>query len=125
MHEVLKDVLDRVIGPVPGTDKVRLVLDSPTLQQPISVPFQSRQDLDVNTLMSHVEKVVQSNEQFELNDDMNLNIYHVSLPQEGIFINENAAFHLINFFETKNVSSLSKMTMNYAWLGLSSLQKRI
>ena len=68
-----------MIGPYPGTKKVRFVLDSPTVQQPISLPFQSlNQDLDVNTLLSHVKKVVQSNEQFELNDDMNLNIYHVS-----------------------------------------------
>ena len=62
-------------------DQVRFVLQSDQLQFPISIPFCPLEELTVEKVLSNVEKVVQSNEDFRLNDTVTINIIHVEMPR--------------------------------------------
>ena len=62
-------------------DQVRFVLSSKQLQTPIAIPFCSLEELTTEKVLSHVEKVVQSNEEFRLNDTVNIDIIRVEMPR--------------------------------------------
>ena len=74
---LLKDVTE---GMNPN-DQVRFVLSSNQLQTPIAIPFCSLEELTTEKVLSHVEKVVQSNEEFRLNTTVNIDVIHVEMPQ--------------------------------------------
>ena len=78
-------IFDRLIEDVTEgmnpTDQVRFVLQSDQLQFPISIPFCPLEELTVEKVLSNVEKVVQSNEDFRLNDTVTINIIHVEMPR--------------------------------------------
>ena len=79
------DIFDRLIRDVTqgmnSTDQVRFVLQSNQLQFPISLPFCSLEELTTEKVLSQVERVVQSNEEFQLNDTVNIDILRVEMPQ--------------------------------------------
>ena len=79
------DIFDRLIKDVTQgmnpTDQVRFVLHSKQLQAPISLPFCALEELTTEKVFSQVEKVVQSNEEFRLNDEVNIDILRVQMPQ--------------------------------------------
>ena len=62
-------------------DQVRFVLSSNQLQTPIAIPFCSLEELTTEKVLSHVEKVVQSNEEFRLNNTVNIDVIRVEMPQ--------------------------------------------
>ena len=62
-------------------DQVRFVLSSKQLQTPIAIPFCSLEELTTEKVLSQVEKVVQSNEEFRLNDTVNIDVIRVEMPQ--------------------------------------------
>ena len=62
-------------------DQVRFILRSDQLQTPISIPFLPLEKLTTEKVLSHVEKVVQSNQEFRLNDTVTIDIIHVETPQ--------------------------------------------
>ena len=78
-------IFDRLIEDVTEgmnpTDQVRFVLRSDQLQFPISIPFCPLEERTVEKVLSNVEKVVQSNEDFRLNDTVTINIIHVEMPR--------------------------------------------
>ena len=77
-------IFDRLIKDVTegmnSTDQVRFVLSSNQLQSPISLPFCPLEELTTEKVLSQVEKVVQSNEEFRLNDTVNIDINRVEMP---------------------------------------------
>ena len=62
-------------------DQVRFVLSSNQLQTPIAIPFCSLEELTTEKVLSHVEKVVQSNEEFRLNTTVNIDVIRVEMPR--------------------------------------------
>ena len=74
---LIKDVTE---GMNPN-DQVRFVLSSDQLQTPIAIPFCSLEELTTEKVLSHVEKVVQSNEEFRLNNTVNIDVIRVEMPQ--------------------------------------------
>ena len=76
-HHMIEDVT-KDMNP---NDQVRFVLRSDQLQTPISIPFLPLEELTVEKVLSRVEKVVQSNEDFRLNDTVTINIIHVEMPR--------------------------------------------
>ena len=74
---LIKDVTE---GMNPN-DQVRFVLSSKQLQTPITIPFCSVEELTTEKVLSHVEKVVQSNEEFRLNNTVNIDLIRVEMPQ--------------------------------------------
>ena len=62
-------------------DQDRFIMNSPQLDRPISLPFLPRDSLTPERFLAAVEKVVQSNDQFTLDDSLNVNVIHVEMPQ--------------------------------------------
>ena len=62
-------------------DQVRLVLRSDQLDTPISIPFMPLIQLTPERVFSQIERVVQSNRDFRLNDTVTVDIIHVEAPQ--------------------------------------------
>jgi hypothetical protein len=64
-------------------DQVRLILNSDQLDKSISLPFLQRDRLTSARFLAAVERVVQSNDQFTLDDSVSVNVVHVEMPQGG------------------------------------------
>ena len=100
------DIFDHLIKDVTQgmnpTDQVRFVLQSNQLQSPISLPFCSLEELTTEKVFSQVEKVVQSNEEFRLNDTVNIDILRVQMPQgSGKSRGRRATYDLREYLKKK------------------------
>ena len=73
LNDVTKEMNDR--------DQVRFVLRSEQLDTPISIPFMPVVQLTPERVFSQIERVVQSNRDFRLNDTVVVDIVHVEAPQ--------------------------------------------
>ena len=76
-HHLIEDVTEDM-NP---NDQVRFILSSDQLQTPIVIPFCSLEELTSEKVLSYVEKVVQSNEEFRLNNTVNIDLIRVEIPQ--------------------------------------------
>ena len=65
-------------------DLVRFVLQSKSLDYPISLPFMPRHELNAERIMGEVQRVLQSNENVNLQDGMQVHLVHVGMPQGGV-----------------------------------------
>ena len=80
-HAIFHHLIEDVTSDMNPNDQVRFILRSDQLQTPISIPFLPLEKLTTEKVLSHVEKVVQSNEEFRLNDTVTIDIIHVEMPQ--------------------------------------------
>ena len=80
-YDIFHHLLEDVTADMNPNDQVRFILRSDQLQTPISIPFLPLEELTTEKVLSYVEKVVQSNEEFRLNDTVNIDIVHVEMPQ--------------------------------------------
>ena len=80
-YDIFDHLLKDVTEGMNSTDQVRFVLSSNQLQFPISLPFCPLGQLTTEKVLAQVEKVVQSNEEFRLNDTVNIDIIRVEMPQ--------------------------------------------
>ena len=62
-------------------DQVRFVLRSDQLDTPISLPFLPVEQLTTERVFSQIERVIQSNQDFRLNDTVTVDIIHVVAPE--------------------------------------------
>ena len=76
-HHLIEDVT----ADMNPNDQVRFVLRSDQLQTPISIPFMKVEQLTTERVFSQIEKVIQSNEDFRLNDTVTVDVIHVETPQ--------------------------------------------
>ena len=80
-YRIFDQLIEDVTRGINPNDQVRFVLQSDQLQFPISIPFCPLEELTVEKVLSNVEKVVQSNEDFRLNDTVTINLNHVEMPR--------------------------------------------
>ena len=80
-YGIFDHLIKDVTGGMNPNDQVRFVLSSKQLQTPIAIPFCSLEELTTEKVLSHVEKVVQSNEEFRLNNTVNIDVIRVEMPQ--------------------------------------------
>ena len=80
-HAIFHHLIEDVTSDMNPIDQVRFVLRSDQLQTPISIPFLPVEKLTTEKVLSHIEKVIQSNEDFRLNDTVIIDIIHVETPQ--------------------------------------------
>ena len=76
-HHLLEEVTE---GMAPN-DKIRFTLRSEQLDTPISLPFMTVEQLNTERVFSQIERVIQSNQEFRLNDTVTIDINHVKTPQ--------------------------------------------
>ena len=75
-HHLLEEVKE---GMAPN-DQVRFILRSEQLETPISLPFMPVERLTSERVYSELERVIQSNQEFRLNDTVTIDINHVESP---------------------------------------------
>ena len=80
-QKILEQLLNDVTEGMDERDQVRFVLRSDQLDTPISIPFMPLIQLTPERVFSQIERVVQSNRDFRLNDTVTVDIIHVETPQ--------------------------------------------
>ena len=83
LHEIFQQVLDETIGGILLQDQVRFVLHSNQLEYPINFPFMAPNRLTTERILAEFERVIQSNKEFRLNDTVEINVIHMSMPTGG------------------------------------------
>ena len=63
--------------------KVRVVLNDPTLGYPIHIPFQEADSFSVDLVLNELDRVLNSNEGFDISSTIKLSVMFVSLPLIG------------------------------------------
>ena len=80
-YRIFERLLRDVTKGMDERDQVRFVLRSTQLETPISIPFLPLDQLTPERVFSAVERVVQSNRDFRLDDTVNVDLIHVEAPQ--------------------------------------------
>ena len=78
---IFEHLLNDVTRNINEKDQVRFVLRSEQLDTPISMPFMPVEQLTPERVFSQIERVIQSNRDFRLNDTVTVDIIHVEAPQ--------------------------------------------
>ena len=78
---IFEHLLNDVTAGMNDQDQVRFVLRSTQLDTPISMPFMPVAQLTPERVFSQIERVIQSNRDFRLNDTVTVDIVHVEAPQ--------------------------------------------
>ena len=79
LHQVFDSLLDRVTEVIAMHDQVRF-MHSHQLEYPISLTLMPREKLTVERILAEIERVIQSNDTFTLDDSITVNIIHVEMP---------------------------------------------
>jgi hypothetical protein len=61
-------------------DLIRMSIQCPELDFPITIPFMKVSQLSTETLLREIERVLQSYEQFVLDSSLEIDITHVDMP---------------------------------------------
>ena len=80
-----------------NSDLIRITVHSAELDFPIQLPFMKKSKLTVERLLSEIERVLQSFEQFILDGDVEMDIIHVRNPNGGT----GADFHIKTLLKDK------------------------
>ena len=81
------EILDSVAGDMQDNDRIRFVFNHPALNRPINLLLMRRRDVDAERIMSEIERVIQSNEGFDIDDLFTMDIIKVHLPEGTKFMN--------------------------------------
>ena len=114
LHEIFESLLNTVTEGIPVNDQVRFVLQSPLLEYPISLPFMSRQRLTTERVLAEIERVIQSNHEFRLNDSVNVNLIHVEMLHGGTGTKRsqiNLEKHLVNKRSIVRIHNTDKLCL--------------
>ena len=79
--KIFHHLLEEVTEGMPPNDKIRFILRSEQLETPISLPFMTVEELNTERVFSQIERVIQSNQEFRLNDTVTIDINHVKAPE--------------------------------------------
>ncbi|WAR09982.1 ZN358-like protein [Mya arenaria] len=80
LKTVFQSILDDITQLIPDTDLVRISIDNPELDFPITLEFMPRHQLTVDRVLSEIERVLQSYQQFVVDETFNIDIVHVQNP---------------------------------------------
>jgi hypothetical protein len=83
IQNLFDSILTDVTKGIQEKDLVLVTLECPYLDFPIRLPFMQMNQLTNELLLTEIERVQQSNEQFVLDHCVQLNITHVSFPKGG------------------------------------------
>ena len=78
-HAIIQQLVDDVTGGIKDRDQIHFVLRSAQLETPIALPFMPRAQFTPERVFAAVERVVQSNREFRLNDTVHVNVWHVEM----------------------------------------------
>ena len=81
LKQLFASIIDHIAGDIPSNDLIRITMDNPELDYPITLPFMSRSTLTVDRLLSEIERVLQSYEQFVLDETFGIELVHVHMTK--------------------------------------------
>lgn len=79
-HGNIIDIFLSKSGFMDSRDLVRLTVQCPELDYPISLPFMWVAQLSADRLLSEIERVLQSYEEFVVDQSLEIEVIHVKLP---------------------------------------------
>ena len=79
--KIFHHLLEDVTWDMAPNDQIRFILRSDQLETPISIPFLNVEQLTTERVFSQIERVIQSNQEFRLNDTVTIDINHVKAPE--------------------------------------------
>ena len=100
-QEIFEHLLNDVTEGMDEKDQVRFVLRSTQLDTPISMPFMPVLQLTPERVFSQIERVIQSNRDFRLNDTVTVDIIHVEAPQ-GSGRSKRTTLNIKEYLHKKN-----------------------
>ena len=74
LHDVFQQILNDTIGAAPSHDQIRMVIHSTQLKKLIAFPYMTTQYLTTERILSEFQRVIQSNQEFRLNDTVYLRV---------------------------------------------------
>jgi hypothetical protein len=78
IKDILRDIITKVTEASANPNSyMRLVLSSPSLAYPISLPFSHCSSITADLLLTRIENVVNSNETFVLDEGIRMNVISV------------------------------------------------
>ena len=80
-YTIIEQLVGDVTGGVKDRDQIHFVLRTEQLETPIALPFMPRAQFTPERVFAAVERVVQSNREFRLNDTVHVNVWHVEMPE--------------------------------------------
>ena len=100
-QKIFEQLLNDVTEGMNERDQVRFVLRSTQLDTPISMPFMPVIQLTPERVFSQIERVIQSNRDFRLNDTVTVDIIHVEAPQ-GSGRSKRTTLNIREYLHKKN-----------------------
>ena len=101
-HKIIYHLLEDVTEGMAPADQVRFILRSEQLETPISLPFMPVERLTVERVYSALERVIQSNQEFRLNDTVTIDINHVEAPRGSGRKRNRTTFNIDDFLSQKD-----------------------
>ena len=98
--KIFHHLLEEVTEDMAPNDKIRFILRSEQLETPISLPFMTVEELTTERFFSQIERVIQSNQEFRLNDTVIIDINHVKTP-EGSGKSKRTIFNIRDHLKEK------------------------
>ena len=84
----IQEMLNGVLDGITNHEFVRIVINNRYLQNPIYVPFQRRDQINVQTILDTNEKLLNFNEEFLIDAILEFNMIHVYMPRgEDLILN--------------------------------------
>ncbi|XP_070549411.1 uncharacterized protein [Ptychodera flava] len=80
LQDVFESIISRLTHGISPRDRVRITLESPSLPYQIWLPFSPVQELTVDRVLGEIERVLQSYEEFTLDENVSINFIHVHMP---------------------------------------------
>ncbi|WAR06288.1 hypothetical protein MAR_021657 [Mya arenaria] len=80
LKTIFQSILEHITEMIMDTDLVRISIDNPELDFPITLEFMPRRELTVEEILSEIEDVLQSYQQFVLDETFRIDIVHVKAP---------------------------------------------
>ncbi len=78
---LFEQLLDDITGGMEESDQIRFVLRTNQLDTPISLPFMPVSKLTPERVYSQIERVVQSHQEFRLDQSVTVDVVHVEMPK--------------------------------------------
>ena len=101
-HKIFHHLLEEVKEGMAPNDQVRFILRSEQLETPISLPFMPVERLTTERVYSELERVIQSNQEFRLNDTVTIDLNHVVSPAGSGRKRKRTTYNIDDYLDEKN-----------------------
>ena len=102
-HKIFHHLLEEIKEGMAPNDQVRFILRSEQLETPISLPFMPVERLTAERVYSELERVIQSNQEFRLNDTVTIDLNHVVAPAgSGEKGKKRTTYNIDDYLNEKN-----------------------